>query len=100
MTKRLGAYFVPLHFPRSGEVRFEDQILSEAEVAALLLDHWRSMIVHSRSKGFRLPPCISPKRKNPRNPRTGDLVMILNGMATVARYGNKEARRVITEPAV
>lgn len=99
MAKRLEAYFVPLHIPREGEMRFEDQILSEAEVSSLRLQHWRSMIARN-PKGFRQPPGAGSKRKHPRNPRVGDVAMILNGMVIVARYGKKEARRVVTQPSV
>lgn len=94
--KHLGPYFVPLHIPPSGIVRFEDQILSEAEVLSLRLQHWRSMLARN-PMGFRRPPNIMRKRKKPRNPRTGELDMILNGLALVARHGNREAKHVVEQ---
>lgn len=77
----LGAYDVPLHLPAyAGE-------MSERDMARFQLNHWRSMIARSNGRGFRVSSNQSPKRKRPRNPRTGDLDMILNGLAVQARYG-------------
>lgn len=80
----LGAYDVPLHLlSYTGE-------LSPREIARLSLDHWRSMIARSNGRGFRVDPNQSPKRKRPRNPRDGAVVMIMNGLLVQARYGAEE----------
>lgn len=84
MTTKLGPYFVPL-FLNMPEV-------SQRERASISRQHIIAMYKRSGGRGFRQQPGTGSKRKHPRNPRMGDLEMILNGLQLVARYGAAHAQ--------
>ena len=80
--RKPGAYYVPLFLDKLSEEG------NEKDIASLQFQHWRSMIARN-PRGFRQSPGQSPKRKNPRNPRSGPLDMKLTGMQFVARHGSQ-----------
>lgn len=94
MSKKLGAYMVPLHL-NSNLGMGED--LNEKDAASVRYSHWVNMLHRSRGRGFRLDRGTGSKRKNPRNMRrngklvASDLAMHMNGLKFVARYGSETA---------